>query len=603
MNRDSIDKKYIWNLDAIYSGVEEFNKDFNEVKDKVDSFLKYESIMLNNGKEFYETLDNYYSVSRKLEKLYMYTHLLFDTDTSDNDSQSLRGKVTNLYSDFSKNSYFISVYILKLDYSKIEKFYEEEPKLRKYEKILKDEFRYKEHTLSDSEEKLLSGLSKILGNNYDTYELFKDCDLSFGTIKDEDGKEVELTNSNYSVYIESRNIEVRKDAFTTLYETYKQYKNTFASLISNNINEEITISKIKKYNSAIECSLYKDEISIDVYNNLVLSVNDGMNVLYKYYDLKKKVLGVDELHLYDIYVSMVNEFSKKYEFDEAIEIVKKALSVLGKEYISILESGINNRWIDVYPTKNKRTGGYSSGGYDTYPYILLNYQDKYGDMSTLAHELGHSIHSYYTRENNEYEYGDYSIFVAEVASTVNELLLAKYMIKNSSNREEKLYILNKLMELFRATIYRQTMFAEFERDIYAMVEADEVLTADKLNEKYYELNKRYFGDNVIIDSEIQYEWERIPHFYYNFYVYQYATGLSCACMIVDNILSGKENAVKNYIDFLKCGRTKNPIDSLKVAGVDITKKEVVDSAIKMFDDVIDEFNELYFKIDKKTLHK
>ncbi len=595
MDRDNILKKYTWDLDVIYSSIEEFNKEFDEVKDMVNDVKKYENIMLDNANTFYETLEFYYSVSRKLEKLYSYANLLFDTDTSDNNSQALRGRVTNLYSELSKNSYFISVNILKLDYSEIEKFYLEEPKLKKYEKLLKDEFRYKEHTLSDNEEKLLSGLSKMIGNNYETYELFKDCDLSFDSILDEENKEVELTNSNYSVYIESENRRVRKDAFTTLYEKYKQYKNTFASLISNNINEEISISKIKKYNSAIECSLYKDEISIDVYNNLIFSVNNGMNILYKYYNLKKKVLNVDELHLYDVYASMVNDFNKKYQFDEAVEIVRKALKVLGDDYISIFDSGINSRWIDVYPTRNKRTGGYSSGSYDTYPYVLLNYQDKYEDMSTLAHEMGHSIHSYYTRKNNEYEYGDYSIFVAEVASTVNELLLAKYMIKNSSDRQEKLYILNKLMELFRATIYRQTMFAEFERDIYAMAENDEVLTADKLCEKYCSLNEKYFGNHVVVDDEIRYEWERIPHFYYNFYVYKYATGLSCACKIVDDVLSGKENAVENYLNFLKCGRTKNPIDSLKVAGVDVTKKEVVDSAIKMFDEVIDEFNQLYFE--------
>jgi len=595
MDRNNIDVKYTWDLDVIYSSIDDFNNDYNEVKDDIEDFIKYENIMLNNAKSFYETLEDYYAVSRKLEKLYCYANLLFDTDTSDNNSQSLRGKVTNLYALFSKNSYFVSVNILKLDYSEIEKFYKEEEGLKKYEKMLKDEFRYKEHTLSDSEEKLLSGLSKMIGNNYDTYELFKDCDLSFGNIVDEDGNEIELNNSNYSLYIESKDRKVRKDTFMVLYERYKQYKNTFASLISNNINEEISISKIKKYNSAIECSLYKDEIEVEVYNNLVSSVNEGLSVLYKYYDLKKKVLGVEELHLYDVYVSMLGEFSKKYEFDDAVEIVKNALSVLGSDYVRVLETGIKNRWVDVYPTKNKRTGGYSSGGYDTYPYILLNYQDKYNDMSTLAHELGHSIHSYYTRSNNDYMYGDYSIFVAEVASTVNELLLAKYMIKNSSEKQEKLYILNKLMELFRATIYRQTMFAEFERDIYEMAENEEVLTADKLCEKYYELNRKYFGDNVVIDDEIRYEWERIPHFYYNFYVYKYATGLSCACMIVDNILSGKENAVTNYMEFLKCGRRKNPIDSLKVAGVDVTKKEVVDSAIKMFDEVIDEFNELYFE--------
>jgi len=595
MDRENVDKKYKWDLDVIYGSIEEFNKDFDVVKDLVEEIKKYESIMLSNAKSFYETLEKYYFVSRKMEKLYVYVNLLFDSDTSNNEVQALRGKITNLYSEFSKNSYFISVSILKLDYTDIEKFYIEEPKLKKYEKILKDEFRYKNHILSDDEEKLLSSMNKIIGNNYDTYELFKDCDLSFDNIVDEEGNLIELTNSNYSLYIESKDRRVRRDTFDTLYKAFKQYKNTIASLLSNNVNEEVSISKIKKYNSAIECSLFKDEVSLDVYNNLVLSVNDGMDVLYKYYDLKKKVLGYDEIHLYDIYVSMIKEYSKKYHFDEALEIVKNSLDILGEEYISVLKSGIKNRWIDVYPTKNKRTGGYSSGGFDTYPYILLNYQDKYNDMSTLAHELGHSIHSYYTRENNEYEYGDYSIFVAEVASTVNELFLAKYMLKNSSDKQEKLYILNKLMELFRATIYRQTMFAEFEKDIYELVENDEVLTADFLCEKYYALNKKYFGDNVVVDDEIRYEWERIPHLYYNFYVYKYATGLSCACKIVDNILSGKENAVDNYIEFLKCGRTKNPIDSLKIAGVDITKKDVVDAAIKMFSDIIDEFSELYWQ--------
>ena len=304
---------------------------------------------------------------------------------------------------------------------------------------------------------------------------------------------------------------------------------------------------------------------------------------------------VMEINKTSLPVSMTKEYNKKYNFDEAVDIVRKALSVLGEEYINIYNNGIKDRWIDVYPTRNKRTGGYSSGCYDTYPYVLLNYQDKYNDMSTLAHEMGHSIHSYYARHNNSYVYGDYSIFVAEVASTVNELLLAKYMIKNSSSKEEKLYVINKLLELFRATIYRQTMFAEFEKEIYSLVENDEILTADLLDKKYYELNEKYFGNNVVIDKEIMYEWERIPHFYYNFYVYKYATGLSCACMIVNNILSGKKGAVSNYINFLKCGRTKNPIDSLKVAGVDITKKEVINSAIDMFSELIDEFSLLYFE--------
>ena len=594
MDRCDVLEKDTWDLRVIYDETDKFNSDYEEVRNLINDIKKYENTMLNSAKEFYETLNSYYSVSRRLEKLYCYANLLFDTDTSDNVSQSLKGKVTNLYALLEKNSYFIVPNILKLEYSDIERFYKKVPELKEYEIALREEFRFKEHTLSDNEEKLLSSLGKMLGNNYDTYELFKDCDLSFGDITLEDGSKVTINNSNYSLYIENKNREIRRDTFVTLYKTYKQYKNTFASLISNNINEDISISKIKKYNSAIECSLYKDEIDLSVYDNLISSVNDGLSILYKYYDIKKKVLGVSELHLYDVYVSMLKEYNKEYKYDDAVEIVKRALGVLGEDYIKVIDDGIKKRWIDVYPTKNKRTGGYSSGGYDTYPYILLNYQDKYNDMSTLAHELGHSMHSYYARSNNSYIYGDYSIFVAEVASTVNELLLAKYMLKNSSSKEEKLYILNKLMELFRATIFRQTMFAEFERDIYNLSENDEVLTADKLCDMYYLLNKKYFGDNVVIDDEIRYEWERIPHFYYNFYVYKYATGLSYACNIVNNILSGKENAVKNYINFLKCGRTKNPRDSLLVAGVDITKKEVVDNAIKMFDDILNEFNLLYF---------
>lgn len=595
MDRSNIDKKYIWDLEVIYDNTESFMKDFNEVKDMVNEISKYENTMLNSAKEFYETINYYYMVTRRLEKLYSYANLLFDSDTSINENQSLRGKVSNLYAELSNKAYFITPNILKLSWEEIEKFIKEEPKLKEYEKMLRDEFRFKEHTLSDNEEKLLSSLHKMMGNNYDTYELFKDCDLTFGDITDEEGNIVKLDNSNYSLYIESRDRRVRKETFEVLYKTYSEFKNTFASLISNNINEEVSISKVRKYNSAIEASLFQDEIPLSVYDNLINSVSDGLDVLYKYYDIKRKVLEVDELHLYDVYVSMTKEYNKKYNFDEAVDIVRKALSVLGEEYINIYNNGIKDRWIDVYPTRNKRTGGYSSGCYDTYPYVLLNYQDKYNDMSTLAHEMGHSIHSYYARHNNSYAYGDYSIFVAEVASTVNELLLAKYMIKNSSSKEEKLYIINKLLELFRATIYRQTMFAEFEKEIYSLVENDEILTADLLDKKYYELNEKYFGNNVVIDKEIMYEWERIPHFYYNFYVYKYATGLSCACMIVNNILSGKKDAVNNYINFLKCGRTKNPIDSLKVAGVDITKKEVVNSAIDMFSELIDEFSSLYFE--------
>ncbi len=593
MDRNQIEEQYKWDLTKIYKNIEEFNKDYEEVLKQIEEFKKNENIMSTSAINFYNTLKEYFEISRKIEKISVYSHLLFDEDKSNNDNQALNAKATTLSDKFIKASFFVTPTILKKDYKEIEAYYKEVPELLDYEIILKNEYRYKEHTLSDIEEKLLSSISKILNNNYETYELLKDSDLTFANIHDENGNLVELTESNYSIYIESQNREVRKEAFITLYKTYKQFINTFAATIYGNIKENITIAKLRKYPSTINWCLFPDEVDESIYNNLIKIINENFDILFKYYDLKKELLSVDELHLYDIYTPIVKNYEGKYPFDEAKETVLKALSILGDDYIEILTKGIKDRWIDVYPTKNKRTGAYSSGCYDTAPYILLNYQDKYNDMSTLAHEAGHSMHSYYTRTNNPYQYGDYSIFVAEVASTVNELLLAKYLLKTSQNNDEKLFILDNLMTLFKSTIYRQVMFAEFEQDIYKDAEQDIPLTADYLSNKYYELNKKYFGKNVIVDDEIRYEWARIPHFYYNFYVYKYATGLSAACHIVNDIISGKENAVENYKNFLKCGKTKTPLESLKLAGVDLSKKEVIESAIKMFNETIEEFKKIY----------
>ncbi len=592
MDRNKIEEKYKWDLTKIFKTEQEFNDLFNNTKEEINNFSKYETTMGTSAKTFYETINKYYEISRHLDKLAVYTSLLFDENTANNKNQSLKIKVSNLYDDWSKICFFVTPTILKKDYNDIEKYYQEEPKLKEYEIVLKREFRYKEHTLSDIEEKLLSSMTKIFNNNYTTYELLKDSDLSFGFIKDEFNKEVELTCSNYSIYIESKNRRVRKEAFTTLYKTYKQFINTFASTLSGSINENTTIAKIRKFNSTIEWCLYHDELDETIYNNLINTVSTNLDILYKYYQLKKDILKVDELHLYDIYTPIVENFDKEYPFDNAKEIVLKALSVLGEDYISILKKGYEDRWVDVYPTTAKRTGGYSGGCYDTNPYILLNYQNKYNDISTLAHESGHSMHSYYTRHNNPYQYGDYAIFVAEVASTVNEILLAKYLLKTSKDNKEKLFILDNLMNLYKATIYRQTMFAEFEQSIYKDAENNIPLTADYLEEKYYNLNKKYFGENVVVDKEISDEWARIPHFYYNFYVYKYATGLSAASKIADDILSGKENAVENYKKFLSSGSTLSPIESLKLAGVDLTKKEVVESALKIFNDTIEEFKKI-----------
>lgn len=591
-DRKDIDKKYTWNLDVIYSNTTEFDKNYDLVIDKINSLKKYENTMMDNSDNFYNSIRLSFEIERLIDKLYCYANLSFDLDTSNNNKQELCEKISNLRSKYSENSYFIVPSILKNDYGVIEKYMKENPLIKDYEISIKEIYRYKEHTLSDTEEKLLSSIGKMVGNSYDTYELFKDCDMSFDSIEDENGKKVELNNSNYSLYIESKDRRVRKDTFNTLYKEYKKYTNTFASLISSNMKELSTLAKINKYNSAIEMSLYADDVDIKVYNNLIDSVHKHIDYIYDYYKLKKDILNLNDIHLYDVYVPIGNILDKKYSYEEAKEVILKVLEVFEDEYITKVKEALDNRWIDVYPTKNKRTGGYSGGSYDTYPYILLNYQDKYNDMSTLIHEMGHSMHSYYSRNYNDYQNSEYRIFVAEVASTVNELLLSHYLLEHSSDVEEKKYILNNLMELYRATIYRQTMFAEFERDISSIIDNDGALTADKLSNMYYDLNKFYFGDGVVVDDEIRYEWERIPHFYYDFYVYKYATGLSAATAIVKGILDKKENAVENYIDFLKCGSRLSPIESLKVAGVDLTNSSVADTALDEFKNILDMYKSM-----------
>ncbi len=594
MNRSDVKVEDTWDLSKLFSSVSEFNNTYDMVKEEIEDFIKYKDYDLTNKDNLLEVMDKSYEIERILDRLSAYTSLLFDEDTTNSESLSLKGRVSNLYDLYSNNSYFLVPNLLKIDYSVIKDMLSDE-RLKGYERVFENIFRYKKYTLSDKEEELLSKIGKMLGNNYDTYEMIKDADISFDSII-VDGKEQELNNSNYTLYIEDKNRDVRKSTFKSLYKTYKQFKESFASTLYGNVKEDVVSAKIRGYSSAMEESLYHDELNMSVYNNLVDTINKHMDVVYKYYDLKKNILGLDELHLYDVYTPIVVDYDKKYDFEEAKKIVLDTVSVLGEDYVNTLRQGYIDRWVDIYPNKGKRTGAYSGGCYDSYPYILLNYQNKFDDVSTLIHESGHSMHSHYSREANSYPYGYYSIFVAEVASTVNELLLSKYMYKHSSDKKEKLFILNRLMALFRATMYRQTMFAEFEKDIYDMVENDEVLTSDLLCDKYYDINKKYFGNNVVIDNEIRYEWERIPHFYYNFYVYKYATGLSAACYIVNRILSGEENAVNDYINFLKCGKSKSPLDSLLVAGVDLSDSKVIEEAVKMFDDTIEEFKKLYSEV-------
>jgi len=595
-NRKEVDDKYKWDLTKIYETEEEFFKDFNKLEEMISKVREFKGRITESAQTLLDFYEQDIALDRLAGKVMIYASLKRDENISDSHSQELMGRVDNLVAKIGEETSFVTCELLSVDYSLIEKYYEELPELKKYELDLKRTFRFKNHILSEKEEKLYASFSNVFANSEQTYSLLTDADMNFGTIKDENGNDVTLTDSNYSIYIKSNDRRVRNEAFNLMFDTYSKFRNTIANTLKGEVMVNSITAKVKGYKSAIESALYATNIDKDVYDNLVNTVNDNLSVIYKYYDLKKEILKLDELHLYDVYAPLVGNLNKKYPYEDSKKLVVDALNVLGEDYLSNINKAFDERWIDVYNTPSKRSGAYSWGSYDTNPYILLNYEDSFNDVSTLIHELGHSMHSYYSHKNNDYIYGHYKIFVAEVASTVNELLLVKHLLSITNNKEEKLYLLNSLLELFRTTIYRQTMFAEFEEKIYAEYESGNILTNELLSNIYYDLNKKYFGDGVVVDEKIKYEWERIPHFYMNFYVYQYATGLSAACYIVNNILSGKEDAVKNYLEFLKTGGSMESLDELKVAGVDMKDKEVIKSALNMFSETIDEFKKIYNEV-------
>ncbi len=592
--RSDIKKEDTWDLEAIYKDVQAFMKDYNELKEEMDKIVEYKGRILENAKTLLEFLKTSDELERKLYKLFYYANLNFDADTTNAKSQELIGMISKLMTDYSTKIAFVTPELLKGDYKTIEKYYQDEPNLLQYKFNLECIYRYKEHTLSEAEEKVLSALSDSLGSSEDIYEALTDSDITFGNIK-VDGKEIELTESNYQTFIESKDRDVRKQAFDTLFTTYGKYKNTIANTFKYNVETNEKIAKLRNYNSAMEASLYSDNISVLIYDNLIKTVRENLDALYDYYDLKKEVLGLDEIHLYDIYANMVSSVDKKYTFEEAKETVLEGLSVLGDNYHKKLERAFNERFIDIYNNKGKRGGAYSSGFYDTNPYILLNFEGKYNDVTTLAHELGHSMHTLYSCENNPFNTSSYRIFVAEVASTVNELILVKYLLKKTEDKNEKLFLLNKLLELFKGTIFRQTMFAEFEKEMYEKNAHGVILTNEFLSQEYYKLVKDYFGKNVVCDELIKNEWMRIPHFYYDFYVYKYAIGLSAACKIVHDIETKGNDSVDKYLSFLKTGGSMFPASELKVCDVDISNPKFIEDAIEMFRNIIKEFREIYRK--------
>ncbi len=581
-----------WNPCDIFSTPKDYETEYQKIETALNEYASYENHILDSAKNLLALLEFDTDISKRLEKIYIYAHILNDQDTTDTSNQTLFGKSLKLYEKYVATTSFITPEILKSDYSVITSYIKEEPKLAAYKRSLTDIFKFKNHTLSTKEEALLSNLVSAFNTPDDVYSLLTDADLEFGKISNEEGHKEELTEKSYRKFIESSNRKVRKNALTKLLGTYSKFKNTYASLLMAEVKNNNKIAQVRGYNSALSAALYNNDIPEDIYTNLITTVKKNIAPLSKFWKLKKAALGVSTLHLYDTYAPITKEIKHKYTETEARDLLFEALSVLGDTYINDLKKAFTERWIDFPPNDGKRNGAYCTACYSVHPYVLLSFDGSLNNVSTLAHELGHAMHYYYACQTQNYQDYAYSIFVAEVASQVNQILLSKYLINKTTNKEDKKYLIDDLIQDFKSTIYRQTMFAEFEKIIHEEDQKGHVLTHENLCDIYYRLNKEYFGKNIVVDDIIKYEWERIPHFYMNFYVYQYATAYAAAIKIAMDILNHKENAVSNYLAFLKLGCTKTPIESLKVAGVDMSKPEPLEEAFTYFDNLVKELETL-----------
>lgn len=584
--RGEIESKYKWNVEKMYATDELWEEDFRRLQKIAPKLGEFKG-KLNNGKALLEYLNSYVEVSNLYEDLAVYAHLRGDEDTANSKYQVIKDKISTYGAEYSAIVSFFVPEILKMDESQIKNLIDEEPGLKLYEFFLEQIMEKKPHVLSEEEEKLLAAVSDCLSAPRNIFGMLTNADMTFPVIKDEDGNEVELTEGNYSVFIRSKNREVRKAAFEALFGTYERFKNTVATSYTSSHKNFIFKSKTRNYNSALESSLKPDKIPVEVYYNVVNTINKNLTSLHRYVDIKKRLLGLDEIHMYDLYVSIIDAAEFNVEYEEGLELCEKALEPLGQEYLDIFREGIKEGWIDVYENKGKRGGAYSSGSYNSMPYVLLNYSNQVNDVSTLAHEMGHSIHSYYSRKTQPYIYADYVLFCAEVASTTNECLLMDYLIKNEKDKAKRLFLINQQLEGIRTTVFRQTMFAEFELLTHEKMEQGESLSSEELCRIYHDLNVKYFGESMVVDKGIDMEWSRIPHFYRDFYVYQYVTGFAAANSFSQIILNGTEVDVERYKGFLKAGGSDYPINILKNAGVDMTTPKPLEDTIRRFDELLD----------------
>lgn len=591
--REQIDKKYKWNIEAMIPDESIIDKTLEDVKAQASAYAEeFSGHLTESAATLLSAYKKRDDIWRKLEKIYVYARMKRDENNADSTYQAMSDKCSAVIAAVSAATAFFTPELLEASDDIILGYIEENEALGEYEFAIKDTLRQKAHILTEAEENILAQMSEITGATNDIFTLLNNADIKFASITDEDGDEVEVTHGNYIKFMESHNRDVRKAAYNAMYDSYKELINTIATTYNYNTKTDVVSARIRKYDSARAAALSGDNIPAEVYDNLVSVVNDNLPAMHRYVELRKKLLGVDKLYMYDMYVPLIELPKTHVSYEEALDIMREALAPLGSEYIDKMNTGINQGWIDVYENKGKTSGAYSFGCYDSFPYILLNYTDTLKDVFTIVHEMGHSMHSRYTRDEQPYIYGSHSIFTAEVASTVNESLLMQHLLSTNDDIEMRKYLLNLHLEEFRTTLFRQTMFAEFEDITHKAIEAGQVLTAEWMCEQYEALNAKYYGAAVEKDDTIKYEWARIPHFYNAFYVYKYATGYSAATAISDKILTEGKPAADSYIEFLKTGESDYPIELLKIAGVDMSSPEPIEKAMDTFNSLLDEFEKL-----------
>jgi oligoendopeptidase F len=590
--RDEVAVEHKWNLDAVYPQDSQWESDFEEVSPLLDTVAGYKGRLGESGQTLLAALRARDDLFERMERLFAYARMRRDEDTTNAHYQALEDRARSLLARTMEATSFYSPELLKVGRKTVERYMQEEEGLRLYNQTFDELFRQQEHMLNESEEALLAGASEIAAGPRQIFEMLSDADMKFGAIIDEEGNEVELTHGRYGLFIRSKDRRLRKDAFEMLHAAYMAHRNTVASCYATQVKSDIFYSRAHKYGSSLEAALFKDNIPVSVYENLIGAVHDNLHLLHRYLDLRKRVLGVGELHMYDLHVPLVPEADHKIPYDRATQLCTEAFGPMGEDYLAGVQQGFTARWTDVYETPNKSSGAYSWGVYGVHPFMLLNYQDTLSDLFTLAHEMGHSMHTYYSYRTQPYVYHDYTTFVAEVASTLNEELLSHHLLQTTDDKAVRMAVVNYSLEQIRTTLYRQTMFAEFEKIAHERAEAGEALTADMLSQVHYDLNKLYHGDNVSVDEQIAIEWGRIPHFYSSFYVFQYATGISAAVALSQQILSEGKPAVDRYLGFLSKGGSDYSINLLREAGVDMTSPEPVRQALEVFGRHIEEMEQL-----------